>query len=145
MNTAVKAASLVAVAVGATAAGTALTIDHTTTASAVTVAESPLSNELAATPHEPLPPVTGAVLEFFRKFVNDSQAAAYYPKWVAGNCGCARGGTPANPLAFTDAARWFSFRDALLAGGRPDYPPMTTFYGKALADAGLIALNGAPV
>ncbi len=80
--------------------------------------EGPRSNELSVTFTEPL--------SVFQQFVTDSQAAAYYKKWVA-----------ANPF---DAGRWASFRDQILAASLPLAPTMTTKYGAALVDAGIITI-----
>lgn len=60
----------------------------------------------------------------FQQFVTDAQAGSMYAKWAHDNPG--------------EVQRWTQFRDAVLAGGFPAYPPMTTAFGKELCDAGII-------
>lgn len=68
------------------------------------------------------------LLEDFKKFVTDTQNEAYYKKWIHDS-----------PIL---ASKWYSFRDAILAGQRPTPPDMgNNFYGKSLVDTGLIYLN----
>jgi len=135
-----------ALATTAAVAVTAAVVGVTTTQTgrdAVAVTESPLSNELAARPEQPMPIHPPSLFQFNR-FVLDAQSAAYYPKWVAANCGASRGGTPLTPLPETDAFRWYGYRDAIKKGTRIDAPVMVTAYGRSLVDAGLIVLQAAP-
>lgn len=69
-----------------------------------------------------------SALDDFKQFVTDEQAAAYYRKWVNQNPGA--------------SAKWFAFRDAIIAGQRPTPPDMgANRYGRALVDAGVACLN----
>lgn len=136
-----KGAALVAAVVAVTAGATGLAVSRD---SSSPVTESPLSNEMVATPvvTTPLPPLTGGSFAAFQKFVTDTQAAKLYQNWIAANCGAPNGGTPVAPRPGTEAARWYAFRNALLNAQRVPAPAMTTFYGRALIDAGIILLNG---
>ena len=109
---------------------------------AVTVSISLFGGSAPATTE---PPPSAVMLSGFATFVDDVQAASYYGSWVAANCGATSGGTPAKPTPRSDAGRWYTFRDGLLgvlASHRPAVPVMRTKLGKALVDAGELALNG---
>lgn len=67
-------------------------------------------------------------LDDFKRFVSDEQASAYYGKWTSQNPGL--------------AAKWYAYRDAVLAGQRPVPPDMAgNNYGKALIDVGVTYLD----
>lgn len=89
-------------------------------------------SRLAATPLLGNPASFG----HFKAFVTDSQAASLYTTWAKANCGASTGGTPTVPAPTSELARWFVFRDAILAGSIPAAPTMATAYGRSLIDAG---------
>jgi len=68
-----------------------------------------------------------SLLDDFKRFVADAEAGTQYAKWAHDNPG--------------ELARWQTFRDALLAGERPDPPTMLTPHGRELVDAGLVYLD----
>ena len=57
----------------------------------------------------------------FAAFIADAEAGQQYAKWARDNPG--------------ELARWQAFRDAVLAGGSPPAPSMTTPHGRELIDA----------
>jgi hypothetical protein len=65
----------------------------------------------------------------FRRFLLDLDASPEYATWCAAN-------TPG------DCNTWTTYVAAILGGGTPAPPSMSTAFGMALADAGIIALEG---
>ncbi len=65
-------------------------------------------------------------MTLFDQFVTDAEAGAQYAKWAHDNPG--------------ELARWVSYRDAIVAGGRPSAPVMLTPHGRELVDGGLLYL-----
>jgi len=60
----------------------------------------------------------------FAAFIADAEAGQQYAKWARDNPG--------------ELARWQTFRDAVLAGGSPPAPSMTTPHGRELVDAAVL-------
>lgn len=66
----------------------------------------------------------------FRRFLADMFASSDYSDWCSANPG--------------DCATWITYKNAILAGHTPSPPVMSTDFGTALVDAGIIALDGIP-
>lgn len=86
-----------------------------------------------------------ALLDDFKRFVVDAESGTQYAAWQRDNGGYTdkqkREVPLPEPTPTSDAGKWFAYRDAILAGGRPTAPTMATAHGRELIDAGLIYLN----
>lgn len=85
-------------------------------------------------------------LDDFKKFVADAERGQQYKNWANDNCGKAidKNATIENPVEGSDLAKWYAFRDAILAGQRPNAPIMNTAHGDELIDAGVMYLHYNP-
>lgn len=68
-----------------------------------------------------------ADLATFQKFVNNLQRSTPYKNW-----------STANPK---DAGLWLTYSKAILSGGSPTPPAMSSVFGVALAQVGVLALE----
>lgn len=73
------------------------------------------------------PPVDIDRMIFCNEFVPNIQGNTYYNKWIN-----------QNP---NEKIRWQTFRDGICSGNNPVIPSMLTLYGKALVNAGEMAIN----
>jgi beta-glucanase (GH16 family) len=71
------------------------------------------------------------VTTFCSKFVPHMEASSYYQRWAR-----------QNPV---ELGQWTLYRDSICAGLQPAIPAITTDFGKALVDAGAMALEINPV
>lgn len=68
-----------------------------------------------------------SLLDDFEQFVKDAEAGTQYASWVRDN-----------PV---DASRWNAFATAIVNGGRPKVPTMSTPHGRELVDAAVEYLD----
>lgn len=85
------------------------------------------------------------LLDDFKQFVTDAQDGTQYRNWVRDNSGLKADQKNQDPLpppvAGTDVAKWYAFRDAIVAGQRPTVPAMSSPHGRELIDAGVQYLD----
>lgn len=82
----------------------------------------------------------GALLDDFKRFVTDEEATVGYANWARDNHG-GKNYSVAAPSSSSELGKWYAFRNAIVAGGRPSVPAMTTRQARALIDAGVQYLD----